>query len=335
MSAQPVLDVRDLSVTFAAGGRSVCAVDNLSYQLGEAETVTMVGESGCGKSVSALALVGLLPATARVTGTARLAGEDLLGVGERRLNDIRGRDIAVVFQDSMSSLNPVLSVGRQIGEVLRRHQGLSRGAATRRSRELLDMVEIPAAERRLREYPHQLSGGMRQRVAIAMALACTPKVLIADEPTTALDVTVQAGILDLLRSLRDELGMSMLLITHDLGVVADSADRVVVMYAGRPVESAAVHELFRSPAHPYTSGLLGAAPSPAARTSPTGLAEIPGTVPTLASPARLCSFAPRCTARGRRCDADRPDLQAVADAHHAACWYPVSAPSDHHAEELS
>jgi peptide/nickel transport system ATP-binding protein len=319
----PVLDVQDLSVTFTTEGRTTCAVDGLSYQLDQGEILTMVGESGCGKSVSAMALVGLLPSSATVGGVARFGGEDLLSANEHRLAEWRGRDIAVVFQDSMAALNPVLTIGRQIGEVLRRHQNMSRSAAAARSRELLELVEIPAAARRLREYPHQLSGGMRQRVAIAMALACRPRLLIADEPTTALDVTVQAGIMDLLRDLRDQLSMSILLITHDLGVVADSADRVVVMYAGRSVEAAPVRDIFRGPEHPYTAGLLGAAPFPGARNT-AGLQEIPGTVPTLTAPARRCSFAPRCSHRADRCDAERPLLRTLESGHAAACWYPIS-----------
>jgi len=319
----PVLDVQDLSVTFSTEGRTTCAVDELSYQLSEGEILGMVGESGCGKSVSAMALVGLLPTSAQIAGVAQFGPDDLLNADSARLAELRGRDIAVVFQDSMGSLNPVLTVGRQIGEVVRRHQGASRGEARERARELLELVEIPAADRRLREYPHQLSGGMRQRVAIAMALACRPRLLIADEPTTALDVTVQAGIMDLLRGLRDQLSMSILLITHDLGVVADSADRVVVMYAGRNVETAGVREIFHAPQHPYTAGLLGAAPFPGARASGR-LQEIPGTVPTLIEPARLCSFAPRCGNHGARCDAELPALLDDDSGHLAACWYPVS-----------
>ncbi|WP_232789843.1 ABC transporter ATP-binding protein, partial [Streptomyces jeddahensis] len=264
----PVLSVRDLSVSFRSGTRNVHAVDHLSYDLAAGEVLAVVGESGCGKSVAAMAVTGLLPPTAHITGSVRLAGRELAGADEKELGRIRGKDIAMIFQEPMTSLNPVLTIGRQIGEVLRRHQGLTKKQARARAVELLDLVGIPAPRQRIDEYPHQLSGGMRQRVMIAIGVACDPAVLIADEPTTALDVTVQAGILEVLQSLRERLGTAVVLITHDLGVVADIADRVLVMYAGRPVEQAPVHELFAAPRHPYTRGLLGAVLRPGGGVGP-------------------------------------------------------------------
>jgi peptide/nickel transport system ATP-binding protein len=359
-TTRPVLGVQDLSVTFGAqvkgrpGGRTVHAVDGLSYELAAGEVLAVVGESGCGKSVSAMAVMGLLPSTAHLTGSVTLGGRELVGAGEKELRRVRGKDIAMIFQEPMTSLNPVLTIGRQVGEVLRRHQGLGRREARERAAELLGLVGIPAPERRLAEYPHQLSGGMRQRVMIALAVACDPAVLIADEPTTALDVTVQAGILEVLKNLRDRLGTSIVLITHDLGVVADIADRVLVMYAGRAVEHAPVHELFAAPRHPYTRGLLSAVlrpgPAPEGGTRPR-LTEIPGLVPSLDSQPDACTFAPRCPRADEQCTASRPLLRAADEeddaedattgvitgtpagvitpapidtpaTHQAACWHP-------------
>jgi peptide/nickel transport system ATP-binding protein len=273
-----------------------------------------------------MALTGLLPANATITGSVVFDGMALLGLGESTLRDVRGRDIAYVFQEPMTSLNPVLTVGRQIGEVLRRHQHLRGGAASRRAAELLDLVGIPLPERRLREYPHQLSGGMRQRVMIAMAVACRPRLLVADEPTTALDVTIQAGILDVLRNLRTEIGMAVLLITHDLGVVADIADRVVVMYAGRTIEEAAAVGLFASPSHPYTRGLLDAVPNPA-RHAEGGLREIPGRVPILAESPPACTFADRCGYADDVCRTHRPELESGPAGHPVRCWHPLPPPA--------
>jgi len=283
----------------------------------------LVGESGCGKSVSALSLLGLLPQTATVTGKASFDGTDLLEVSARQLRRIRGREISFVFQEPMTSLNPVFTVGKQISEVLRRHLDLSSRQARRRTIELLKLVRIPAAERRVEEYPHQLSGGMRQRVMIAMALACDPKILIADEPTTALDVTIQAGILDLMRDLRERLGTAIVLITHNLGVVADIADRVVVMYAGRKAEEAPVRELFANPQHPYTIGLLNAIP----RLGEEGngrvrLQEIPGRVPSLSEPLDHCAFADRCPRADDLTRSHVPDLERVGPEHLVACFHP-------------
>jgi peptide/nickel transport system ATP-binding protein len=286
----------------------------------------IVGESGCGKSVSAMSLLRLLPETAHVSGRALFAGEDLLSTTDARIRRIRGREISFVFQEPMTSLNPVFTVGMQIGEVLRRHLGLSRKEARARTVELLDLVRIPGPARRVDEYPHQLSGGMRQRVMIAMALACDPKILIADEPTTALDVTIQAGILDLMRELRDRLGTAIVLITHNLGVVADVADRVVVMYAGRKAEEASVHDLFAYPQHPYTIGLLGAIPRAAAGARNGRLREIPGRVPSLAELPGYCAFAPRCPRADELSRSAVPPLHEVRPGHSVACFHPGPEP---------
>nr|WP_206322318.1 ABC transporter ATP-binding protein [Streptomyces sp. HNM0575] len=305
--------VRDLSVSFHAEEGDVHAVDGVGFDVGEGEVLAVVGESGCGKSVTSLAVMGLLPGTAEVGGSVELRGRELVGADEKSLRRVRGSELSMIFQEPMTSLNPVLTVGRQIGEVLRRHQGLNRRQARRRAVELLESVGIPAPGRRVDEYPHQLSGGMRQRVMIAIAVACDPAVLIADEPTTALDVTVQAGILDLLTSLRERLGTAIVLITHDLGVVAHAADRVLVMYAGRAVEHAPADGLFADPRHPYTRGLLDAVPRPGERAAaPPGerapLREIPGMVPGLSRQPDECTFSPRCSRADERCTAERPVL---------------------------
>jgi peptide/nickel transport system ATP-binding protein len=313
-----LLEVEGLSVRFDTDDGPVHAVDGLSLTLGESEVLGVVGESGCGKSVSFMSLLRLLPETATVAGTARFDGVDLLRASGARLREIRGRKIAFVFQEPMTSLKPAFEVGNQIGEVLRRHLGLSRGDARARAIELLRLVRIPSPERRVDEYPHQLSGGMRQRVMIAMARACDPKILIADEPTTALDVTIQAGILDLMRDIRERLGTAIVLITHNLGVVADVADRVVVMYAGRKVEEAPVHELFARPQHPYTNGLLGAVPRPGAGR----LREIPGRVPSLAELPRGCAFAPRCPRADEVTRTSVPELRTIGPQHLVACFHP-------------
>jgi peptide/nickel transport system ATP-binding protein len=318
---EPMLEVRDLSVRFDTDEGTVHAVDGMSLELASREVLGIVGESGCGKSVTALSILGLLPKTATVTGSIRFEGAELLGAPRSRLRKIRGRQISFVFQEPMTSLNPVLRIGNQIEEVLREHLSLSRTAAKERVVELLDLVHIPDPSRRIDEYPHQLSGGMRQRVVIAMALACDPKILIADEPTTALDVTIQAGILDLLRELRARLGTAIVLITHNLGVVADLADRVVVMYAGRKAEEAAVGELFAHPQHPYTIGLLGAVPR--AGSARNGrLQEIPGRVPSLAEPPGHCAFADRCPRADEQSWSSVPELRLVRPDHVVACFHP-------------
>jgi peptide/nickel transport system ATP-binding protein len=323
---EPLLRVRDLTVGFRTEEGTVLAVDEVSFHVGERELVALVGESGCGKSVTAMALTGLLPGNATVTGEILFAGQDLRGRSERGLRAIRGRDVAYVFQEPMTSLNPVLTVGRQVGEVLRRHQRMRGDAARRRTVELLELVGIPLPARRAREYPHQLSGGMRQRVMIAMALACAPKLLVADEPTTALDVTVQAGILDVLRNLSVETGTAVLLITHDLGVVAELAERVVVMYAGRVIEESYVDDLFARPEHPYTRGLLDAVPNPA-RHGDRSLREIPGRVPVLANSPDACTFADRCPRVDDTCRTHRPELTPGPSGHLVRCWHPLAEPA--------
>jgi len=321
--AQPVLDVTDLSVRFDTDDGDVHAVDRMSFTLDAGEVLGIVGESGCGKSVTCMALVRLLPETARIDGAALFEGRDLLAMPPRELRRVRGRSISFVFQEPMTALNPVFTVGHQIEEVLARHLRLSRGKARERALELLELVRIPAPARRLDEYPHQLSGGMRQRVVIAMALACDPKVLVADEPTTALDVTIQAGILDLMRDIRERLGTSIILITHNLGVVADIADRVLVMYAGRKAEEAPVADLFSHPQHPYTIGLLGAVPRPyEGDEARRRLQEIPGRVPSLRELPRACAFADRCSRADELSRTEIPELREVRPAHSVACFHP-------------
>jgi peptide/nickel transport system ATP-binding protein len=318
-----MLEVTDLSVRFDTDDGPVHAVDRMSFSLDEGEVLGIVGESGCGKSVTCMSLTRLLPDTAHVSGQAVFDGRDLLSLAPRALRRVRGREISYVFQEPMTSLNPVLTVGHQIEEVLRRHLDLARGDARRRALELLRLVRIPAPERRLDEYPHQLSGGMRQRVMIAIALACDPKVLVADEPTTALDVTIQAGILDLMRDIRERLGTAIILITHNLGVVADIADRVVVMYAGRKAEEAPVEELFAEPQHPYTIGLLGAVPRPyEGEGTRERLQEIPGRVPSLHELPTACAFADRCPRADALTRSQVPPLREVRPDHYVACFHP-------------
>ena len=294
MTSGVLLDVRDLSVSFAGeGGRVTRAVTAVSISVNAGRTLGIVGESGCGKSVTSLAIMRLLsPDTARVAGSIMFEGRDLLSVPERDMQDLRGNRIAMIFQEPMTSLNPSYTVGDQVGEALIRHRGVSTRDARRQAIELLRQVRIPGSETRVDEYPHKLSGGMRQRVMIAMALACRPALLIADEPTTALDVTIQAQMLDLLRVLKAETGAAIMLITHDLGVVAETCDEVAVMYAGEIVERASVADLFARPQHPYTVGLLGSLPRLSEMRS--RLAVIPGQVPTLTAALDGCRFAPRC-----------------------------------------
>ncbi len=327
---EPVLAVEDLDVRFASAERRIHAVDGVSFAVRPGEVLAIVGESGCGKSVTAMSMLGLQPRTARVGGSALLQGTQLVGATEQQLQPLRGKQIAMIFQEPMTSLNPVLTIGRQIVEVLRRHLGMDRQQARRRAIELLTLVGIPAAEQRIDSYPHQLSGGMRQRVMIAIAVACDPEVLIADEPTTALDVTIQAGILDVLKELRERLGTAIVLITHDLGVVADVADRVVVMYAGRVVESGTVTEIFDDPQHPYTRGLLGAVLRPGGRGR--RLAEIPGLVPNLTEQPEACTFADRCANADDECRSTRPPLTDRGAGHAVACFHPgiarVRAPEE-------
>jgi len=318
---EPLLDVRELSVRFDTDEGTVHAVDRMSLTLEPRQVLGIVGESGCGKSVTALSILGLLPKTATVTGSVSFDGTELLGASRSDLRKVRGRQISFVFQEPMTSLNPVFRIGRQIDEVVQEHMDVSKRGARARALELLDLVHIPDPARRVDEYPHQLSGGMRQRVMIAMALACDPKILIADEPTTALDVTIQAGILDLLREVRERLGTAIVLITHNLGVVADLADRVVVMYAGRKAEEAPVRELFAHPQHPYTIGLLGAVPRAGAARNGR-LQEIPGRVPSLAELPGHCAFADRCPRADEQSWSEVPQLREVRHDHAVACFHP-------------
>ncbi|WP_433324159.1 ABC transporter ATP-binding protein [Spirillospora sp. CA-294931] len=318
----PLLEVDDLSVAFRVRGQDVRAVNGLSYTLEEGETVAILGESGSGKSVAAQAVMGILDTPpARITGgSVRLRGQELLGLPERRRRVYRGDRISMIFQDALSALNPVFTVGDQISEMYQVHRGMRRKAAEAKAVELMDRVRIPLAARRVRDYPHQFSGGMRQRVMIAMALALEPDVLIADEPTTALDVTVQAQIMKLLADLQSELRMGMILITHDLGVVAGVADRIVVMYAGSVAEEAPARELYARPAHPYTAGLLASVP----RLDQRGerLRPIKGTPPNPAALPSGCPFRPRCPRAEAICGEERPPLVAVgAPGHRSACHF--------------
>jgi peptide/nickel transport system ATP-binding protein len=314
----PVLSVRDLRVTVRTQGQELEVLGDVGFELRPRQTLGLVGESGSGKSMTAFAVMGLLARNARVTDGQVLLGDvDLLQLDRRQLSDVRGRDIGMIYQEARRSLNPAFTVGDQIAEVVRRHQGASRKEARKRAVELLDMVRIPRAAERVDDYPHMFSGGMCQRVMLAVALACQPKVLIADEPTTALDVTVQASVLSLLHDLQDELGMALLLITHDLGVVADICDDVAVMYAGRIVERATVDDLFLRPAHPYTEGLLGAIPNVLAPSD--RFVAIPGNVPPLDQMPEGCRFHPRCPYVQDRCTAEQPPLVRADAAHGAAC----------------
>ncbi len=325
-----LLEVEGLTTTFATQSGTLRAVDGLSFSVERGETVALVGESGSGKSVTVLSLLRLLDETmATQSGRASFEGDDLVTMSEAQLREVRGGKIGMIFQEPMTALNPVLTVGSQVAETVRLHGKVSRGEANRRAVEMLTLVGIPDPARRAREYPHQLSGGMRQRVMIAMALAGQPQLLVADEPTTALDVTVQAQILDLMRRLRAEFGSAIVLITHDLGVVAEMADRVIIMYAGRKVEEASTVELFRNPRHPYTKGLLGAVPRlGSSLNSAKGrqrLAEVPGTVPDLRIPIPGCPFAPRCPAAAPQCLVDRPLVRTIAPGHVVACHFAEEA----------
>jgi len=319
---QSLLEVRNLRTEFATRAGVVRAVDDVSFSVGAGETVALVGESGCGKSVTALSVMRLVPKPAgRIAGgVVRFRDRDLLALSEAEMRAVRGREIAMIFQEPMTSLNPTLTIGRQLTEGPEVHLGLEPTAARAHAVELLAQVGISDPDRRLRDYPHQWSGGMRQRLMIAMALACQPALVLADEPTTALDVTIQAQILELLRELTRRMGVALLLITHNLGVVARYADRVNVMYAGRMVERAAARALYATPRHPYTAGLLRSVPRLDEPRRPR-LAALEGRAPDLAQPAPGCAFAPRCAFRVARCTLERPALEPVgADDHHAACW---------------
>jgi oligopeptide/dipeptide ABC transporter ATP-binding protein len=322
-----ILEIDDLRTHFFTSAGIVRAVDGVSYGVRSGETLGVVGESGCGKSVTALSILRLVadPPGRILGGAIRFAGTNLLELSEPEIESIRGNDISMIFQEPMTSLNPLLTVGRQISEAIALHRGLSRRDARDQAVEMLRRVHIPEPERRAHAYPHQLSGGMRQRVMIAMAVSCDPKVLIADEPTTALDVTIQAQILDLIRELQDRLSTAVILITHDMGVVAENADRVVVMYAGRKVEEASAKELFERPGHPYTRGLLGSIPNleVAAHTNArrARLNEIKGMVPSLANLPQGCTFAPRCGFATAECRAAYPPLAQHRAGHWVACWH--------------
>jgi oligopeptide transport system ATP-binding protein len=320
-----LLEVKGLETRFFTQDGIVKAVNGISYHLDEGETLAIVGESGCGKSVGVLSLLRLIPQPpGKVTGGEVLfQGKDLLKMTDEEIRQVRGNRIAMIFQDPMTSLNPVLTIGFQVSEALRLHMGMDRAAATKRTVELLELVGIPQAANRVDDYPHQFSGGMRQRVMIAMGLSCNPQVLIADEPTTALDVTIQAQITDLVKRLRDEIGMAIIWITHDLGVVAGLADRVIVMYAGFIVEEAPVRDLYAHPSHPYTLGLLGSLPRLDA-TRADKLTSIEGLPPDLIDLPKGCPFYARCNFRIERCATANPALAPVAPGHRIACWVDVN-----------
>ncbi len=316
----PLVTVRDVSGVFATDHGWERVVNGVSFDVGRGETLGIVGESGSGKSVTCLAMTGLIPTPGgRVaTGSVMLDGQELVGLSQKRLEDIRGDDIGMIFQEPMTSLNPAFTVGHQIAEMVRRHRGVSRAAANDRAVEMLRRVGIPNALQRSKEFPYQFSGGMRQRVMIAMALACDPKLLIADEPTTALDVTIQAQVLDLLREMQAEFGMSLIFITHDLGVVADICDRVVVMYAGRVVETASIDDLYFRPSHPYTEGLLTAMPQIGTRG--TGrLASIPGSTPVPSQLPQGCAFHPRCPYAVDACKRGETPLVPLGEGRSSRC----------------
>jgi peptide/nickel transport system ATP-binding protein len=318
--AEPLLSVDRLSAAFRVERVWRTAVDEVSFALGAGETLAIVGESGSGKSVTALSIMRLLsPVNGRVSGSVRLAGRELTGLPEEAMRRVRGQEIAMIFQEPMTSLNPVLTVGHQIAESVRIHTDANAAAARARAVEMLRLVKIPDPERRLDDYPHQFSGGMRQRVMIATALACNPTLLIADEPTTALDVTIQAQILDLMLELKERTGAAVILITHNLGIVAETCRRVIVMYAGRKIEEATTAELFDRPAHPYTRGLMASIPRLRAKNRKRRLAEIPGIVPSLREPIVGCAFAPRCAHAVERCRVEAPELRTIGSGHIVAC----------------
>ena len=321
-----LLEVKGLKTRFYTQDGVVHAVNGISYTLDEGETLGIVGESGCGKSVSVLSLLRLIPEPPGkiVGGEALFEGRDLLKMDPEELRHVRGRKIAMVFQDPMTSLNPVLTIGQQVGEALELHLGMSKREARKRTIELLEMVGIPEAAERVDDYPHQFSGGMRQRVMIAMALSCNPMILIADEPTTALDVTIQAQIIDLVKRLQDEIGMAVIWITHDLGVVAGLVEKVIVMYAGHIVERASVKDLYHDPRHPYTIGLLGSVPRLDEKRK-RRLFSMKGLPPDLINLPPCCPFAPRCDYAIDRCLKEMPPLEPVAPGHEIACWVDVKS----------
>lgn len=324
LGSKSLLEVSNLTTRFFTRDGVVHAVDNLSFEVAAGETLAIVGESGCGKSMTSLSIMGLVPKMrgTKIDGSIYFSGQDLFTAGDKRMREIRGNEISMIFQEPMTSLNPLLSIGWQICEPLILHEGLERSSALKRSEELLSLVGISDPKRALRSYPHQLSGGMRQRVMIAIALACSPKLLIADEPTTALDVTIQAQIIDLMKRLQRETGSAIIFITHDLGVVAEVADRVLVMYTGRKIEEASVIDIFEKPSHPYTQGLIGSIPRPdQVRLEDTRLSEIPGNVPSLSEIPPGCSFSTRCPIADEKCFQKKPLWSEIGDAHRAYCHY--------------
>jgi oligopeptide/dipeptide ABC transporter ATP-binding protein len=319
---EPLLVIRDLRTRFHTYDGVVNAVDGVDFEICRGETLGLVGESGCGKSVTALSILRLLRCPpAEIKGFIEFQGTDLLSLGREEIRRIRGNAISMIFQEPMTSLNPVLTVGEQITEAIRLHQGMGRQEAWRWGEEMLRMVQIPAPRARARDYPHKLSGGMRQRAMIAMALSCKPQLLLADEPTTALDVTIQAQILDLMMKLKEEFHTSILLITHDLGIIAETASRVIVMYAGKVVEEALVRDLFKDPRHPYTRGLLGSVPVIGRKaTSRRRLQEIPGMVPSAMEMPKGCRFHPRCSTVLEKCAAEEPPMVVLGEHRRVSCW---------------
>lgn len=321
-SQAPVLEVTDLEIEIRGANGSFAVVSDMNLSVRAGETLCIVGESGCGKSMTALALLRLLPEAAKVaSGKILIDGVDFLAMGQRQVEDFRGEQIAMIFQEPLTALNPVLRIGEQIAEAVRQHRKCSNKQAYAKAIDTLQLVQMPDPQRRATQFPHELSGGMRQRAMIALALACDPKIIIADEPTTALDVTIQAQILGLISDLQKRLGTAQILITHDLGVVSEVADRVIVMYAGRKVEEASIYDLFDRPFHPYTIGLMGAVPrSGASSQAGDRLADISGTVPPLWDLPKGCAFAPRCPNASARCIDERPPFQEKRPGHWAACW---------------
>ncbi|RPI43058.1 MAG: ABC transporter ATP-binding protein [Betaproteobacteria bacterium] len=336
-AADNLLEVEGLTTYFFVRQGIVKAVEDVSFSLKAGEKLAIVGESGCGKSMTALSILRLVPDPPGriVAGSVRLAGQDLLKLSEAEMRKVRGNRISMIFQEPMTSLNPVISIGQQISEALMLHQNVDRATAAEKAIEMLRLVRIPEPARRAKEYPHQLSGGMRQRAMTAMALSCNPEVLLADEPTTALDVTIQAQILDLILELQERLGTAVVLITHDLGVVAETAQRVIVMYGGRKVEEASVEEIFENPQHPYTQGLLAAVPHLAAisgaQSESPRLREIPGIVPALVNLPKGCTFAPRCAFATAVCRSEYPPYEAKRPGHMAACWHSDKLDGGQHA----
>ncbi|HYM73287.1 MAG TPA: ABC transporter ATP-binding protein [Stellaceae bacterium] len=327
-NAEVVLQVEGLQTYLFTRLGVVKAVDDVTFSVHSGETLAIVGESGCGKTMTSLSLMRLVPSPPGriVAGSIKLGGRDLVTISEAEMRDVRGNDISMIFQEPMTSLNPVMTIGAQIAETLRLHQDMSKQAALAKAIDMLRLVKIPEPAQRAKEYPHQLSGGMRQRAMIAMALSCNPKVLIADEPTTALDVTIQAQILDLILDLQKTLGTAVILITHDLAVVAETAQRVIVMYAGKKVEEAEVENLFAEPLHPYTHGLLASIPQLEVMGGDSAVAngrlkEIPGMVPALTNLPQGCPFAPRCAFADERCRAHAPDYEQKRPGHWVACWH--------------